>query len=460
VEHLSQPPRPIHRHHPAIFFDESENPEVLSKDVPLEFSYGSLHLPAEAMLGSAMLQNRSLGRSPPSAMLASNHRPISESRKKPKVKASGSRPARACENCNAMHDGNYGSGRFCSQSCRSRFNGRKMIAAPSGKSRPRAKRDSTHQAGERKPKRTANQATMSVPIEGECNSRIAFAHNSLCQRCGFGGQLICCNFCNLVYHMECLDPPMSSAPEGLWQCPVCVSSAARQRGDRANPQANPQARYDLQRIVHGKLLLGAQTGDGQAIPLRREQLEGKRRRVVHDYSAMNQGQMGMLAGARPAGPEGYVHEKRRPTFSPLPATSGCPESLNGDVFDFRTLPVDFDPQLVSDPQVATDLEKFMIHHLQPSPGGSRLPISPALMLGSPSPLVKPPQWKHADAPVVCYNVDGDNSHSRSQAPKEEDKLSNSGENSAAIQGNDTSSSVTKCQAHSELAKPIATKPKI
>ena len=37
-----------------------------------------------------------------------------------------------CENCGEMHPGTYGSGRFCSQSCRSRFNGRKMQANPGG----------------------------------------------------------------------------------------------------------------------------------------------------------------------------------------------------------------------------------------------------------------------------------------------------------------------------------------
>ena len=36
-----------------------------------------------------------------------------------------------CECCGEGHDGAYGSGRFCSQSCRSRFNGRKGRPAPS-----------------------------------------------------------------------------------------------------------------------------------------------------------------------------------------------------------------------------------------------------------------------------------------------------------------------------------------
>ena len=35
-----------------------------------------------------------------------------------------------CENCGERHDGNYGSGRFCGQPCRSQFNGRKCVSNP------------------------------------------------------------------------------------------------------------------------------------------------------------------------------------------------------------------------------------------------------------------------------------------------------------------------------------------
>ena len=36
-----------------------------------------------------------------------------------------------------------------------------------------------------------------------------------------GGELLCCDFCNLVYHLECLDPPMEQIPDGKWECPEC-----------------------------------------------------------------------------------------------------------------------------------------------------------------------------------------------------------------------------------------------
>jgi len=50
---------------------------------------------------------------------------------------------------------------------------------------------------------------------------VALEHNALCQACGMGGELLCCDFCNLVYHLGCLDPPMEVIPDGKWECPEC-----------------------------------------------------------------------------------------------------------------------------------------------------------------------------------------------------------------------------------------------
>ena len=53
-------------------------------------------------------------------------------------------------------------------------------------------------------------------------------HNVRCERCGLGGDLLLCDLCNVVFHMQCLDPPLAAAPEGLWACPCC-------RGDKPGP---------------------------------------------------------------------------------------------------------------------------------------------------------------------------------------------------------------------------------
>ena len=50
---------------------------------------------------------------------------------------------------------------------------------------------------------------------------IAVVHNDRCQQCGVGGELLCCDQCNLVYHMSCLDPPLKRLPKGDWFCPEC-----------------------------------------------------------------------------------------------------------------------------------------------------------------------------------------------------------------------------------------------
>ncbi len=47
-------------------------------------------------------------------------------------------------------------------------------------------------------------------------------HNHVCSICAFGGDLLCCDYCTLVYHTACLDPPLIVVPEGKWGCPVCV----------------------------------------------------------------------------------------------------------------------------------------------------------------------------------------------------------------------------------------------
>jgi chromodomain-helicase-DNA-binding protein 4 len=40
-------------------------------------------------------------------------------------------------------------------------------------------------------------------------------HNDACQECGGIGELLCCDTCNLVYHARCLDPPLAEIPSGV-----------------------------------------------------------------------------------------------------------------------------------------------------------------------------------------------------------------------------------------------------
>lgn len=47
-------------------------------------------------------------------------------------------------------------------------------------------------------------------------------HNDLCEVCGYGGDVLCCDYCNIVYHKECLRPPLQKIPDGDWACPACA----------------------------------------------------------------------------------------------------------------------------------------------------------------------------------------------------------------------------------------------
>ena len=46
-------------------------------------------------------------------------------------------------------------------------------------------------------------------------------HADFCYSCKDGGELLCCDFCPLAYHLGCLTPPMEEIPDGDWKCPRC-----------------------------------------------------------------------------------------------------------------------------------------------------------------------------------------------------------------------------------------------
>ena len=40
-------------------------------------------------------------------------------------------------------------------------------------------------------------------------------YNEMCELCSTGGNIICCDYCNLSFHPECLLPPLQVIPE-VW----------------------------------------------------------------------------------------------------------------------------------------------------------------------------------------------------------------------------------------------------
>ncbi|KAL7992309.1 hypothetical protein Chor_016565, partial [Crotalus horridus] len=46
-------------------------------------------------------------------------------------------------------------------------------------------------------------------------------HEDFCSVCRKSGQLLMCDTCSRVYHLDCLDPPLKTIPKGMWICPKC-----------------------------------------------------------------------------------------------------------------------------------------------------------------------------------------------------------------------------------------------
>ncbi|XP_070578493.1 PHD finger protein 21A-like isoform X1 [Ptychodera flava] len=60
----------------------------------------------------------------------------------------------------------------------------------------------------------------------QCSVKIAKSqlndgHEDICAVCKQSGELLMCDTCSLVYHLGCLDPPLTSIPAGIWMCPQC-----------------------------------------------------------------------------------------------------------------------------------------------------------------------------------------------------------------------------------------------
>lgn len=49
-------------------------------------------------------------------------------------------------------------------------------------------------------------------------------HEEHCRLCYKGGDLICCDRCPAVYHLDCADPPLTQVPQDEWLCGICRAS--------------------------------------------------------------------------------------------------------------------------------------------------------------------------------------------------------------------------------------------
>ena len=59
-------------------------------------------------------------------------------------------------------------------------------------------------------------------------------HADYCHTCKDGGELLCCDFCPLAYHLKCLVPPMDSIPKEDWSCPRCGAEPLEGKIEKIN----------------------------------------------------------------------------------------------------------------------------------------------------------------------------------------------------------------------------------
>ncbi|XP_056653617.1 PHD finger protein 21B isoform X3 [Monodelphis domestica] len=69
---------------------------------------------------------------------------------------------------------------------------------------------------ERKRRSTANPA-----YSGLLETENEIPHEEVCEICKRGTDLQPCGTCPGAYHLSCLDPPLKTAPKGVWVCPKC-----------------------------------------------------------------------------------------------------------------------------------------------------------------------------------------------------------------------------------------------
>jgi hypothetical protein len=88
------------------------------------------------------------------------------------------------------------------------------------------------------PVTTADAARCVKPWEEDDDKEKDF-NNDQCETCNEGGRLLCCSGCNLAYHCECLNPPLTTdqIPGGDWVCFKCFEEIVETKG--AAPDAVP-----------------------------------------------------------------------------------------------------------------------------------------------------------------------------------------------------------------------------
>ncbi|XP_077292315.1 nucleosome-remodeling factor subunit NURF301 E(bx) [Arctopsyche grandis] len=68
-----------------------------------------------------------------------------------------------------------------------------------------------------------DQFLITNPIREDLTSEVSIHYDDHCRVCHRLGDLLCCETCPAVFHLECVDPPLVDVPSEDWQCALCKS---------------------------------------------------------------------------------------------------------------------------------------------------------------------------------------------------------------------------------------------
>ncbi|XP_068630011.1 nucleosome-remodeling factor subunit NURF301 isoform X2 [Battus philenor] len=66
-----------------------------------------------------------------------------------------------------------------------------------------------------------NQFLITNPVRDDLISEVPILYDDHCRVCHRLGDLLCCETCPAVFHLECVDPPLVDVPSEDWQCALC-----------------------------------------------------------------------------------------------------------------------------------------------------------------------------------------------------------------------------------------------
>ncbi|CAG9783721.1 unnamed protein product [Diatraea saccharalis] len=66
-----------------------------------------------------------------------------------------------------------------------------------------------------------NQFLITNPVRDDLLSEVPIHYDDHCRVCHRLGDLLCCETCPAVFHLECVDPPLVNVPSEDWQCALC-----------------------------------------------------------------------------------------------------------------------------------------------------------------------------------------------------------------------------------------------